>query len=127
MNPFAVCVFGVAAACIIAALRSLKPELASAAAALAGTVVFVYILQGLTPFIEFINGVTDQTDAGGYFVLMLKALAISLCCRMSADVCRDCGESSLASRVELAGKVGIVIISLPTVEQLIIIARDLMQ
>lgn len=127
MSPFAVCVFAVAAACIIAALKSLRPELASTAAALTGTVIFVYIVEGISPFIDFIKGVADKGNVTGYFVVMLKALAISLCCRMSADICRDCGESSLASKVELAGKVGIVIISLPTVEQLLNIAKDLMQ
>ena len=57
---------------------------------------------------------------------MLKALAISFCCRMSAEICRDCGEASLASRVEAAGKAGIVLLSLPIVKQLLEIAKDMM-
>ena len=37
-----------------------------------------------------------------------------------------CGENSLASRIELAGKVSIVLISLPVVQQLLDIAKDMM-
>lgn len=127
MNPFAVCAFAVAAACIIASLKALRPDFAMLAVALCGTVVFVYILDGISPFISFLKDVADGSGVAEYFRLMIKALAISLCCRMSADICRDCGEASLASRVELAGKVSIVVTSIPIVEQLFDIAKDLMQ
>lgn len=125
MNPFAVCVFAVACAVIIASLKGFGQEFANIAAAVAGIVIFVYVLEGLIPFISFIKGVSEQSGSGNYFSLMLKALAISICCRMSAEICRDCGETSLASRVELAGKAGIVIISIPVIRQLLSIAEDM--
>lgn len=125
MNVFLVCGFAVASACIIAILRQIRPELATASVALTGVLIFVYLIKGLSPFISFLK--TTSAEIGvGYFELMLKALAISLCCRVSADVCRDCGENSLASRVELAGKASIVIISIPVIEQLFGIAKDML-
>ncbi len=126
MNPFTICAFAVIAVGLIATVRQLRPELASLAVAAAGVLIFVYIIEGLVPFVEFIKGAAASTGAESYFTLMLKALAVSLCCRMSADICRDCGENSLASRVELAGKAGIVIISLPVVQQLFEISKDLL-
>ena len=126
MSPFTVCAFGIVAACIIAVIKPLRPELSTLAAVVAGVLIFIYIINGLTPFVEFIKGAAADTGAEGYFTLMIKSLAVSLCCRMSADICRDCGESSLASRVELAGKAGIVIISLPIVTQLLNIAKDML-
>ncbi len=127
MSPFTVCVFAVVAAAIMATIKHLRPELAAIAAAICGTVIFVYIAEGLLPFLDFIKTVADEGNISSYFALMLKALAISLCCRMCAEICRDCGEGSLASKVELAGKVGIVLISLPVVQQLFNIAKDMMQ
>lgn len=126
MNVYAVCGFAVASACIIALLRQIRPELATISVALVGVLIFIYLLNGLSPFVAFLKNTAMETCNGGYFALMLKSLAISLCCRVSADVCRDCGESSLASRVELAGKVSIVIISIPVVEQLFGIAKDML-
>lgn len=125
MNPFAVCIFAVASALIIASLRNLGQEFAPIAAAVAGILIFVYALEGFMPFINFIKSVSEKSGTENYFLLMLKALAISICCRMSAEICRDCGESSLASRVEFAGKAGIVIISLPIIQQLLSIAEDM--
>ena len=125
MNPFTVCVFAVATALIITSIRSFNQEFSRIAVAVAGVLIFIYVLEGLLPFISFIKSSVASTDTQSYFALMLKALAISLCCRMSAEICRDCGENSLASRVELAGKIGIVIISLPVIQQLLSIAEDM--
>lgn len=125
MSPFAVCAFAVLAVLAVSAVKRLNPELASVAVAVAGTVIFVYIAESLVPFVRFIKSSAESVGTEGYFSLMLKALAISLCCKMSADICRDCGESLLASRVELAGKVGIVLLSLPIVTNLLEIAKDL--
>ena len=126
MNPLVVCGFAIASACMIATLRHLRPELASISVALAGVLIFVNIAKGLSPFVSFLKTAAADSGAEGYFLLMLKAMAISLCCRMSADVCRDCGENGLASRVELAGKFGIVLISLPIVKNLFEIAKDML-
>ncbi len=125
MSPFVVCGFAVASACMIATLRHLRPELASISVAITGVLIFIYIAKGISPFVSFLKTAASETGAEGYFLLMLKAMAISLCCRMSADICRDCGENTLATRVELAGKFGIVLISLPIVRQLFEIAKDM--
>ncbi len=126
MSPFVVCAFGVFVCCLIAALRQLRPEIASIAVAVSGVLVFGYIAEGLLPFLTFVKGIAYQTGVESYFTLMLKALAVSFACKMSADICRDCGENSLANRVELAGKVGIVLISIPVVTQLFEIAKDML-
>jgi stage III sporulation protein AD len=111
---------------MIAILRHLRPELASIAVAVAGVLIFGYVIKGISPFVSFLKTAASETGSEGYFLLMLKAMAISLCCRMSADICRDCGENGLASRVELAGKFGIVLISLPIVRALFEIAKDML-
>ncbi len=126
MNPFAVCAFAVVAVALISVIRRLEPSFGAVAAAVAGILIFVFVADKLVPFVEFINKAASESGAESYFTLMLKALAISLCCRMSAEICRDCGEASLASRVELAGKVGIVLISLPVIQQLFDISKDML-
>lgn len=126
MNIIAVCGFAVVSACIISAIRYLKPEMASIASAVAGGIIIVYAVTTVAPFISFVRGIAQQQGVESYFTLMLKATAISFCCKMSAEICVDCGENMLASRVELAGKAGIVLISLPIIQQLFDIARDML-
>ena len=126
MNIITVCAFGIVSACIIGLVRVLRPELAVLAAAVAGVALTTYVIATIAPFISFIKGMTAESGVQSYFVLMLKALAISFCCKTSSEICRDCGENSLASRIELAGTASIVLISLPVVQQLLDIAKDMM-
>lgn len=126
MNIITVCGFAIVSGCLIAIIKNLRPELATLASAVAGILIAVYAVESLLPFISFVREVAANRGVESYFTLMLKALAISFCCKISSELCRDCGDSTLASRVELAGKVGIVLISLPIIQQLFEIAEDML-
>ena len=126
MNVFTVCAFGIVSACMIGVVRVLRSELAIFASAVAGVLLLSYFVSAVAPFVDFIKGISAECGVESYFALMLKALAISFCCKLSAEICRDCGEASIASRIELAGKGSIVLLSLPIVQQLLEIAKDMM-
>lgn len=126
MSIISLCGVAVVSACLISVIRKLKPELASVSAAVAGVLLLTFVIDLVVPFIEFTSDIAVSVGAESYFSVMLKALAVSFCCRMSAEICRDCGEDMLASRVELAGKAGIVLLSLPIISQLFDIAKDML-
>ncbi len=66
-------------------------------------------------------------DLEPYAEVMLRALGISLLCKLCADVCRDAGEGSLAGGVELAGKTVLVLLCLPLIEQILHYAGALLE
>ena len=51
-----------------------------------------------------------------YITILLKVLGIALITQFTADMCRDSGESAMASKVEFAGKIIIVGTGLPVIE-----------
>lgn len=51
--------------------------------------------------------------------LLLKALAIALACNATSAMCRDCGESALGEKAELAGKIAILSLCIPLLVQLL--------
>ena len=114
-------IFKILAICIITAvlavvLKQQKGEYALMVALAGGTVVILYIIKGVLSPIEYINekllksGINTQ-----YFAVALKALGISYVTGFIADICRDSGQASLASKAELAGKCAIFIISVPLI------------
>lgn len=127
MSLLAVCGFGIAAALAIAIIRRLRPELAEIASATAGVLIFIYVAEAVAPFISLVKEIAKEQGVESYFALMIKSLAISFCCKLSSEVCRDCGESALGAHIELAGKAGIVLISLPIIKQLFEIAKDMLK
>ena len=56
---------------------------------------------------------------GEYAGVVIRSLGVAILAHLCADVCRDCGENSVASAVILAAKIEIVILCLPLVEKII--------
>lgn len=48
-----------------------------------------------------------------YLELMGKILGTAFLAGLAADICKDSGENALAAKIELAGKVIIIVLSLP--------------
>ena len=62
-----------------------------------------------------------------YFKVALKALGIGYVTSFIADTCRDSGQTSLASKAELAGKTAIFVLSLPILVSVLNIAVGLIE
>ena len=61
-----------------------------------------------------------------YFGIILKVLAVSYIADFAAALCRDAGEELMASRVEMAGRVLILVSALPIVREVLDVIRTLL-
>lgn len=127
MDIITVCAFSLVSLCVVVLVRQLRQELVPLTVAAIGIILLGYLLLSLSPVLSFINDTAKKSGMGGYFGILVKALAIALSCQVCSEICRDCGETSLASKVELAGKIGIIILSLPILQQLLLMARELLE
>ncbi|HAN21094.1 MAG: hypothetical protein A2Y15_04965 [Clostridiales bacterium GWF2_36_10] len=127
MDILTVCAFSLVSLCVVVLVRQLRQELVPLTVAAIGILMLGYLLVSLSPVLAFITDTAKQSGLGGYFSVLVKALAIALACQVCAEICRDCGENSLASKVELAGKIGIIILSLPILQQLLLMAKEMLQ
>ena len=66
-----------------------------------------------------------EQSVADYTSLMLRALGIGVVCRVCSDICRDCGEGTVASAVESAGKLAIILMSASAVGDIIKLAAEL--
>lgn len=107
-------------------IRSVRPELAPAAAALGGCMLLVSVATALTPFVEALGDIAGITGTGSLLAVMAKALSAAISCEMCSNICRDCGEMGMASKVELLGKVYIMLLSLPLLKSLISLTGELL-
>ncbi len=57
---------------------------------------------------------------------LLKALGIAALTQITADICREAGEGTVAGQVELVGRIEIVVLSLPLASNLLMMARGLL-
>lgn len=60
-----------------------------------------------------------------YISIVFKTLGICILTQIAADMCRDAGESALATKTELAGKIVILGVALPMLTSIAQVAIEL--
>ncbi len=119
MNIFTVCGFLLVALCVNLLLHRVSPEFTPLTAAAGGVLLGVYLLRELLDALLPLAQAAQSLGLSAHMELLLKALAIALVCNSTSAMCRDCGESALADKAELAGKVAILALCLPLLVQLL--------
>lgn len=118
MDIYTVCAAAVCFACIGSVIKETKKDYLPLFVCACGLALGGYIVSCFIPITEYLKSLVNE-NGGEHFEILFKAVGVSLICRIASDICRDCGESSLASKVELAGKLSIVALSLPLVKFLL--------
>lgn len=128
MNLAAVAGVGIVAAAIAVLLKKHHPEFSMVITIMAGAVILVMVAGALTPVLSTVSGFVESAGMPAeYGGILFKSLGICLLTQLAADSCRDAGQSSIAGRIELAGKAAILIISLPLFEKIADLAVTLIK
>ena len=118
------------ALCALAAiliLKGQKSDFAGLVSVAAGVILLGAAIVTFLPVFEFIGDTMSETSFSRHMAVLGKALGITLAVQLSAEICRDAGESALASKLELIGKAEILLLALPLVSELIGLAAEIMQ
>ncbi|MBO7310353.1 MAG: hypothetical protein J6U86_03045, partial [Clostridia bacterium] len=75
--------------------------------------------------VELVREIGIDENATHYSSIMLRGLGIAVLCRVCSDICRDCGEATVAFAVESAGKLGSIVLAAPAVLDIVEIARSI--
>lgn len=109
-------------------LRNYRSEFSLLVVICASIIIFIMISEDLNTIVVRFSEITEGvTGTKQYINLMLKVLGISLIAQLLSDLCRDSGESALATQTETAAKVIILIISFPIFESVIEIVTGLLK
>lgn len=106
--------FALAALFIFMLLGERKKELAVLVAIIAGAIIFLALIDKLSEIINFIGAVADKANIDMVYIgIVLKILAIAYLSSFCSEICKDAGASSIASKVEFAGKILILALAIP--------------
>jgi stage III sporulation protein AD len=99
---------------LLTVLRVEKPEMAVLLSVTVGVLLFFMLIDKLGTIIHEFYGLT--TKAGlepAYLQTVFKVVGVAYLTGFGAQICRDAGEGALALKVEMAGKVAILILTIP--------------
>ncbi len=101
---------------LLVVLRQQRPEIAVLASLAAGAVLLVAALAALAPAISVLSGLATKAKVEHiYLDTVLKVIGVAYLADFGCQVCEDAGERALGRKVELAGKVLIMLMAVPVV------------
>ena len=124
---------GLLGAVLAALLKKHTPELALLlAVAVCGAAALAAVrgVREVWAFLEDLKSYDDLLAAveisSTLFLPLLKTAGIAVVTRIGADLCRDAGESAVASAVEMAGAMGALLAVLPLMQAAWEVLRSLL-
>lgn len=127
MDILQITCIGIIAVVLCSILKAQRPEIALQVSIATGLLIFIIIVVKLSSVIDFLQTFSKRADIDStYISILLKIVGIAYIAEFGAEVCKDAGESSIATKIELAGKVTIMIFAVPIISSLLDLVIKLM-
>ena len=111
---------GLIALIIIVIIKQYRPEFALYVSLMAGVLIVVLILDKMGAIIELLTNLSNKTAINNEFlVLLIKITGIAFLTEFAVSICKDSGETAVANKVDLGGKVIIISMSIPIIASLL--------
>lgn len=111
---------GLIALIIIVILKQYKPEFAMYVSLIAGALILFMLLDKLTGIVELLANLSNKAGINNQFLgILLKITGIAFLTEFAVSICQDSGETAIANKIDLGGKVIIIAISIPIISALL--------
>ena len=124
MSILQIAALAVLAAALAFVLRTLGAKGAPALTVAAGLAFVAYAVARYGEALTAIREMAERAGVSDGVGVILRMIFVGILCAVAADICRDVGESTLATRVEVCGKAEILLLALPFFLELVNLALE---
>lgn len=111
---------GLVATFLTLVVKEQKPIFALIVAMVTGIIIFLYLIGKISEVIQVLERMAVQANVNlVYLETVLKIIGIAYVAEFGAQVTRDAGQGAIASKIELAGKVLILVMAIPIITVII--------
>lgn len=105
---------------MIIILKNYRPEMALVLSIITGIGIMLYAISKMSSVINVLNDLVSKSGVNTDFLLIIiKVIGIAYIVEFGKNVCIDAGQSSIATKLEMAGKVVIVVLTIPIMSSLV--------
>lgn len=114
MNIMQIVAIGLTAAVLALVVKQYRPEIALMISMAAGAILFIMVLGNIKAVTSTVDNLTQKANLDSiYLTTVLKVIGIAYIAEFGAQICKDSGESAIASKIELGGKILVMVLALP--------------
>ncbi len=106
--------FGVMATIFILFIRQSRPEIAQLLSIAVGIALIFYLLGYLKLIVDMVTELALEAEVNAVFLrTLLRVIGVAYLAEFGAQICRDAGEGNIALKIEFAGKLIILVMTVP--------------
>ncbi len=108
--------FALVAAVLLVLIRQQRPEMALVMSLAAASILLLFLADRIWEAVTLLQNLSQKAGIkDSYVQVLLRVMGIAYVAELGSQVCRDAGEGAMATKVELAGKVIILVLAIPLV------------
>ncbi len=112
---------------IIILLKQYKPEFAIYISILTGILILFLVMDELQGIVTLLQSFANRASINARFLtLLVKITGIAFLSEFAVSICKDSGESAIASKIEIGSKIVIISMSIPIISSLLEIILDIL-
>ncbi|MGQ0451996.1 stage III sporulation protein AD [Bacillus sp. SS-TM] len=105
---------GLVATFLAAVLNQHKSSITSLFIVFVGSVMFLILIDQIHSILQMIERVVSEAKVSNVYVeTLLKIIGIAYIAEFGAQITKDAGQGAIASKIELAGKILILVMAIP--------------
>ena len=127
MNIVVICALALLTTFVVVFINQYKPEFSALTITAASAIVLSVVAKNAIPLLnEYFDIAKNCGIDSDLFTILIKSTGISYLTVFTSDLCKDFGQNALCSKVELAGKISVLIIASPMLIEIIDVVSDLL-
>lgn len=120
MAIFQFSAFALLATSVVLLIRSYRPEIALQVSIIAGVMLLVYLVTQVSGVLDSLRALAERYGLSmSYIGILVRIIGIAYLAQFAGEICKDAGESAMASKVELGGRIMILAAALPAAVSLL--------
>ena len=105
---------------IIIMLKQYRPEFTMYVSVASGIIILLLVMDKLSAIINLLTNLANRTSINNEFIfLLIKITGIAILTEFASSVCKDSGETAIASKVDMGGKIIIIAMYIPIIASLL--------
>ena len=105
---------------LIIMIKQYKPEYAIFISIVCGILIIAICQDKIIGIINLFKDLNNKTNIDfKYLDILLKITGIAILTEFAVSICKDSGENSIASKIDVGGKVIIISLSMPIIQALL--------
>lgn len=107
---------GLVGAVLAVFVKERNKEIALLVSIITGVIIFLFALSKIGAVLAVLEELASRANVNMFYLeTVLKIIGIAYIAEFGAQICKDAGEGSTASKIELAAKILVTVLALPII------------